>query len=226
VLGSVGHARRHLETALNGHRLAPAWLPNQLNLAVAYAVNGFDAESRLQVEEAIRGGMPSDLGPTPDLCAQLAARAGRHEEATAIMLDALPTPLRTARRGVETVRLVYVGLANPPARPRAIEALDALCGEVGLDAIGSLLRRRLMVWYSGLGALDQAYAIMNRSLDDFARAGTIGMAWLFLWMSELAPFRDDARFGALAERLKWPDYWNVYGPPDGYALRNGVLTRR
>jgi len=83
-----------------------------------------------------------------------------------------------------------------------------------------------MVWYSGLGGLDQAYAIMNRSLDDFGRSGTIGTAWVFLWMSELAPFRADARFGALVERMKFPDYWNVYGPPDGYDWRDGRLVAR
>jgi hypothetical protein len=188
--------------------------------------NGLEQEARAHAEQAIDGGMPPGLGPTPDLFAQTATRAGRYEEATAIMLEHLPAPFRAAKHGVETVRRVYAAMGEPSERQGAIEALDALCGAVGIDHIGNMLRRRLMVWYSELGGLDQAYAIMNRSLDDLARFGTIGTAWLFLWMAELAPFRDDARFGALVERMKFPEYWNLYGPPDGYALENGVLSQR
>ena len=67
---------------------------------------------------------------------------------------------------------------------------------------------------------------MERSLDDYARSGTIGTAWGFLWFAELASFRDDARFAALAARMNLPEYWQAHGPPDGYDWRDGRLVVR
>ena len=84
------------------------------------------------------------------------------------------------------------------------------------------MQRRLVVWYASLGAFDQAYAIMNHSLDDFARSGMIGTAWGFLWFAELAPFRDDVRFSNLAARMNLPKYWQRYGPP---RRREGWVSR-
>ena len=89
-----------------------------------------------------------------------------------------------------------------------------------------MMRRRLLVWYSMLGAYDQAYQVVNRLLDDFATTDTIGVAWGFLWMRDLAGFREDARFATLAARMRLPDYWAVHGPPDGYDWRDGRLIPR
>jgi hypothetical protein len=82
------------------------------------------------------------------------------------------------------------------------------------------------MWYSRLEAYDQAFEMANRSLDDFAAVGSIGTAWGFLWARELAGFRDDTRFSALVARLRLPDYWQRYGPPDGYEWRDGQLVAR
>jgi hypothetical protein len=40
----------------------------------------------------------------------------------------------------------------------------------------------------------------------------------------MRPFRNDLRFQAFVTRLKLPDYWRVYGPPDGCDFRDGILT--
>ncbi len=77
-----------------------------------------------------------------------------------------------------------------------------------------------------LRAYDQTFEVMNGMLDDYAAAGTVGVAWGTLWAPELAGFRADARFKALAARMRLPDYWERRGPPDGYDWRDGQLVAR
>jgi hypothetical protein len=46
-----------------------------------------------------------------------------------------------------------------------------------------------------------------------------------LWLPEMRPFRSDPRFHEFAaDRLRLLEYWEEYGPPDGYALRAGRLV--
>ena len=40
----------------------------------------------------------------------------------------------------------------------------------------------------------------------------------------MRPFRQDPRFQAFVERLRLPEYWEVYGPPDGCALEEGKIA--
>jgi hypothetical protein len=88
------------------------------------------------------------------------------------------------------------------------------------------MKRRLMLGYTQLGALDQAYAVANESLDYFARSGIIGTAWGILWARELLPFRQDPRFQAFVRRMNLPEYWDRFGPPDNCEWRDGKLTCR
>ena len=87
------------------------------------------------------------------------------------------------------------------------------------------LRKRLMLWHSWRGALDDAFALAFESADFYAREGTVGGAWGVLWLPEMQPFRDDARFQHFARRLRLFEYWSEYGPPDGYSLRGERLVR-
>jgi hypothetical protein len=43
-------------------------------------------------------------------------------------------------------------------------------------------------------------------------------------MPEMRPFRSDMRFQAFVTRLKLPDYWRLYGPPDACDFKDGILT--
>ena len=121
---------------------------------------------------------------------------------------------------------VFDAFAGTASRSAAIAALDGLRAEVGDTGLNQIIRIRLITWYSMLGAYDQAYEVMNRSLDDFAARGTVGLTWGFLWLKELKGFRDDARFATLAARMRLPDYWQRHGPPDGYDWRDGRLVAR
>jgi len=59
------------------------------------------------------------------------------------------------------------------------------------------MKRRFMLWCMQLGALDRAYEVANEGLDYFARSGTIGAEWEFLWMGEMLPFRQHPHFQEL-----------------------------
>jgi hypothetical protein len=104
-----------------------------------------------------------------------------------------------------------------------IEALDALRARLTPAEMTQFMKRRFIVWYTLLGALDQAFELLNESLDHFAQSGTIGAAWGFLWMREMLPFRQHPTFQSTCHRMGLFEYWNKYGPPDNCELRDGEL---
>jgi tetratricopeptide (TPR) repeat protein len=87
------------------------------------------------------------------------------------------------------------------------------------------MRKRWMLWHTLQGDLDAAYAVGVESLDTYAREGSIGGAWGFLWFAEMRPFREDDRFRLFVRRLRFFEYWTDYGPPDGYSLVGERLVR-
>jgi len=149
-------------------------------------------------------------------------RDGRYDEAAELAVAGLPPEL-AADDGDETVRQVYSVLRDRTAIGPQIEALDRLRARSIAGPMTQLVKRRFMLWYTQLGALDQAFEVASESLDYFARAGTIGTAWAFLWMPEMLAFRRDPRFQLLCRRLRLFDYWASYGPPDNCQLRAGQL---
>jgi hypothetical protein len=96
--------------------------------------------------------------------------------------------------------------------------------ELPASELGMVNRKRVLVWLTLLGALDEAFAFMHQSLDQFARVGTIGNAWGILWTQEMQPLRRDPRFQGVVERLHLGEFWRVHGPPDGYQLLNRKLV--
>ena len=104
-----------------------------------------------------------------------------------------------------------------------VEVIES--AEAAAAALDPPLRKRFMLWYSRLGALDHAYALAFDSLDQYAREGTVGGAWGVLWLPEMAAFRDDERFQLFAQRLRLFEYWSEYGPPDGHSLNGARLSK-
>jgi hypothetical protein len=80
-------------------------------------------------------------------------------------------------------------------------------------------------WFTRLGALDLAYDLALTTLDDFdstgVLSGTIHVATY--WLPEMRPFRQDARFHGVVERLGLMEYWQQNGPPDECDLQDGTL---
>ncbi len=106
-------------------------------------------------------------------------------------------------------------------RPSTLDHLSAVPPDVQLDPP---MRKRLMLWHSCRGTLDDAFALAFDSADHYAREGMVGGAWGVLWLPEMRAFREDPRFQLFAHRLRLFEYWSEYGPPDGYSLRGERLV--
>lgn len=77
----------------------------------------------------------------------------------------------------------------------------------------------LIVWYTRLEALDDAYRLADDWLAQYRRIGLVGSPHLStLWSHQMRDFRRDARFAKFATGLKLMDYWKENGPPDGCRL--------
>jgi TolB-like protein len=219
---SVGGIERSLSQFLELHRLAPAWLVNLLSVAAAYHFLGRHGEAHRFMDLAIQLGMSKTVLFVPDVLAMVAMHDGRHEEAADLMVNALTPMLRDAG-GVEAVQSAFTALARRDGYRTAIEKLNRLRARVRLEELTLLGKRRFVLWYTLLGAPTEAFDVANETLDALGRHGTIGTAWGFMWMREMLPFRQDARFQTLCERLKLFDYWKKFGPPDNCELRDGKL---
>lgn len=225
LAGSVGFASRFLESELRAHQLAPAWVVNLMAVAVAYMTLDRFAEARPYLDLAMEIGITTAVGPVPDMLAQMDMRNGRYEDA-ARRFDAIHGAAGSVIGTREVIDQVFAALAERIPRAQGIAALDGLWSSADPNGLSQLLKRRFMVWYSLLGALDQAYIVATQALDQFAKSETIGTAWSFLWMPEMRAFRQDPRFQALVTRMGLPEYWNRFGPPDGFEWRNGRLIGR
>jgi hypothetical protein len=117
----------------------------------------------------------------------------------------------------------FAAFEDPTMRKAATAALDAQRRRLTATDLIQIVRRRFMLWYTLLGAMDQAFEIANESFDHFAHAGTIGTAWALLWMPKMLGFRQHPRYQAFVARLGLPAYWQKYGPPDHCELRDGKL---
>jgi tetratricopeptide (TPR) repeat protein len=225
LLGSVGFAQRYLQSSLEAHRLAPVWLGGMINIALAYTMLGQDAGARKFADLGIDLGMARNMVPMADVLSQLELRGGRHQAAAELIVAALPAEM-AADGGAETVSHLFQVLHDGAAPGAVIDALDALRDRVAPDEMLHTMHRRFMVWYTMLGALDQAFDAANQSLDLFAKSGTIGTAWELLWLPEMLPFRQDPRFQSMCRRMGMFDYWNKHGAPDNCELRGDQLICR
>jgi TolB-like protein len=225
LLGTVGFLRGYAKFSLDVYQLAPAWFGSVLGLAVVHMLLDEPETARRFAELGVDLGIPAAGGPLSDVLAQLALREGRYEEAAEITVGGLPAGF-AVDGGADIIRQLFSVLRDRAPAGAPIEALNALRARAAPAEMTQIMKRRFMVWYTLLGALDQAFEVFTESLDCFARSGTIGTAWAFLWMRELLPFRQDLRFQSLCRRMGLFDYWNKYGPPDHCELRNGKLICR
>jgi TolB-like protein/Flp pilus assembly protein TadD len=225
LLGSTGHVQAALTSSAEAVRLAPSHPVFTMHLGMVNAAIGNDVEARRQLQAAMDLGMERTTMPLCDLLSQLERRQGRHDAAARLLQESLTGSSAASRYG-EAIALVFDSLAGRRERSAAIRALDALRAGAAPAAQPEFMRRRMLLWYSMLESYDQAFEIMHSSLDEFAATSTIGVAWVFLWMKELAGFRADPRFAEVVARMRMPDYWERYGPPDGYDWRDGRLIAR
>ena len=223
-IGTAGHLREALREFEVAYRLAPAYAASSVNLSVWNSILGFDAEAVRYADLALQLGRSPDLDPLPLIYSHAAYRSGRYAEAVEHMARVLPPEVR-AGGGIEVLKSIYMAVEDESRRAAAVEALRALRataeGPKSMDS--SLMAVLAMHWYTMLGALDHAYDVANRALDQFKRSGFAGAHWGGLWLPEMRPFRRDARFQTFATRLGLMDFWLQHGPPDNCELRGDKL---
>jgi TolB-like protein len=222
---STGQLRRALEEAREGYRLAPA-VPFAANaLASALSVLGLNAEALRYADIAVSLGQTRGDRPLCFVYADASIADGQYDAAAESIINGLPDALRAAN-GAEVVRQVFMGLADESLRDTAVAALRALTAKTGLAILDPFTVGFVMIWFTRLGALDLAYDVANRVLDDLPRSGGSRPTWVAIWKPEMHAFRRDRRFRALVTRLGLMAYWKRCGPPDDGEWRNGRLIFR
>jgi TolB-like protein/Tfp pilus assembly protein PilF len=223
VLQSVGRMRQALSEVAKAYRLAPADPLTVTMLATTNSIMGLDGDALRYADLALELGGSPNVTPMPQIFVNAALRKGQYMEASDRMVGTLPANLRAAG-GEAMIRAAYAALADPGKRPAAAGALQSLLQKLKPEDLAVNTRKDMIDLFTQLDALDQAFELANRSLDQFALGGTVGSAWGVLWLPEMSPFRRDPRFQAFVERLRLIDYWKQYGPPDDCDLRDGNLV--
>jgi adenylate cyclase len=225
VLSPTGRLHQALSEAGEAYRLAPADLNAVLGLSIANSLSGRDVDAVKFADLAVQLGVPPSIVPLPEIYSHAAARSGQYAEAAARAVDSLSSAIRSGG-GAEVMNIVFSALAEPTKMPAARDVLQSLVHKIGFRQIASATRMDFIIAFTRLDALDQAYDLANRSLDDFARTGLGGIIWSPLWMPDMRPFRQDARFQDVVTRLGLMEYWKQYGPPDECGLTDGKLVCR
>lgn len=213
VYGPAGHMAPWGEELLVCCRLAPLFATGALNLGIYYLYRGDNANAARCVDLAIELGMPRSLTPVVDVSAKLAMRAHEYTQAAQLYVIDLSDTLR-ASGAAEVITLVLEAIGDPTRRPKAIEALGELVRTTPPQALGHQIRKRCVLWFVLLGALDDAFAFANATLDHIRDTGTVPTGWAIVWLPEMVAFRADPRFIAIAQRLGLVEYWKTYGAPD------------
>jgi len=225
LLESVGYMRRALAECREAYRLAPADVTATLLLSATHSLMGFDADALKFGNLAIKLGQSPNRVPLPQVFANAAARDGHYAEAAERMIGTMPASVRAAGSD-DVIRRLYAALGTPAQRQTAAEALRTLVDKTRPGDLDVNTRKFMIQAFTQLGSLDDAFNFANKSLDYFARSGTVGLSWGVLWLPETQPFRRDPRFQALVTRMGLMEFWQQNGPPDDCDLKDGKLTCR
>jgi DNA-binding winged helix-turn-helix (wHTH) protein/Tfp pilus assembly protein PilF len=221
---SVGQLARAMQQAEYTLQVAPTHPIGVQMLATLHLTLGGDEQARRFAQLSIEQGQSASMAPLADLLALLAQRGGDVPQAVAHMQAVLPPRLHDAALDALLGGLCAAGLAEPQ-RQQLAARLGRTAASLTAAELDPPMRKRLLLWFTQLAALDAAYALADSSLDHFGHEGTVGGAWGVLWLPEMQPFRDDERFQLFARRLRLFEYWSEYGPPDGYSLAGERLVR-
>jgi DNA-binding winged helix-turn-helix (wHTH) protein len=210
---SVGYLRKALTDAEAMYRAAENQPTGARMMALACLFAGRDDEALRYADLCMQMGQPRLGAPLSDIYWLLAIRSGRYMEAARYIVGAMSPDMQMLGGAMFASRLCSA-LGGAVARDSALAALDELQSNLPPEQLDQPMRKRFILWRTMLGDVDGAFAYLHATLDHYARLGTVGSAWGVLWLPEMQPIRDDARFEAFARRIGWLDYWREYGPPD------------
>jgi TolB-like protein len=221
---SVGQVERAFQQAEHALRVAPTH-PIGLNmLATLHLTRGRNEQALHYANLAAQLGQSRSFAPLVDILFSLAVRTGRSAEAIDALMSVIPIRAHTAELAL-AADLLCRQYRTPLESTIVAAALRAVERSLESHELDPPLRKRFLLWYTSIGALDLAYELACNSLDHYAREGTVGGAWGVLWMPEMAPFRNDERFQLFARRLRLFECWSEYGPPDGHSLNGDRLSK-
>jgi len=208
LLSRVGRLQAALEQARRAYELDPNAPVLAANLAGMYLMLGQD-------EQALRySKLAADLGLSKKnlgIEATVAMRRGNWAEARRLIVQQEDIPVQ-----VRTQAGSYVdAVADPKRVPQVVAEMRAIDPKVAPQM--SLIHP-----YMHLGQLDLVYDLLFASLDEDPMAWAKRWEIDFVWGPEGKAFRQDQRFGELAERTGLVDYWKQYGYPDGCHAGDGT----
>jgi DNA-binding winged helix-turn-helix (wHTH) protein len=220
---SAGYLRLAHQQASEIDELAPSQPLPAIARALAASLLGFDADAQRYADGAAALGWPRTQGSLKDVYFLIAVRAKEYQKAQDCLTENLPAPMGAAG-AAQAFHLMRLAFEDNRQCGTAVAALRRLAHGVAPEHLGMTDRKRILLWQTMLGALDNAFDFAHQSLDHFARSGMIGISWGMLWLPEMEPFRADGRFQSIIERLRLMDYWIQRGPPDGYTLQGRSLV--
>jgi hypothetical protein len=221
---SVGQVERAFQQAEHALRVAPTH-PIGLNmLATLHMTRGQNEQALHYANLAAQLGQSRSFAPLVDILFSLAVRAGRSAEAINSLLTVIPARAHTPELA-QIADLLCRRHRTGTESAIVATGLQAIENSLRPHELDPPLRKRFLLWYTSIGAVDLAFELAFISLDHYAREGTVGGAWGVLWLPEMAPFRNDERFQLFARRLRLFEYWSEYGPPDGHSLNGARLAQ-
>lgn len=222
LLAATGTPHQSLHEAERLLQQTPTSLTGLLTRGFFRSMTGDDAGAMDDLDSARPRGADDARGRAPDALAHASIRAGRYEDAARQLNAALDA--RAKSLGLD--RLFTQAFAALRDRGRTANAARELANFVARNPPRLLSTRgvtTLLLTQTLTGDVDSAYRTINAYLDGPLENGVDPRLLLLLWMPEMKPFRRDARFGALAERLGLVEYWQKYGPPEFCKLEGREL---
>lgn len=227
---SSGQLQRTVRVIRKEHEASPASPIVQAIMAAVHLALPLRVNATLDAlrfaDLAVDLGAPPTAGPLPAIYSYIALRLGRRAEAIKageLYISRLGPKMREAG-AAEVIRQVHAHLADPVGVPSALPVLKQVIDAVKSEHIGPEFGIHVLAWYTMMGALDDAYDFAHRMLEFGKQRDTMGLFLNWLWIPELLPFRLDARFAGIIERLNLMPFWLKYGPPDDYHIDNGRLA--
>jgi TolB-like protein/Tfp pilus assembly protein PilF len=207
LLSGVGRVDQALEQARRAQELDPSSAVIALNLANMHLMKGENDAALGYAKRAQQLGLAKGIHGVE---AEIAIRRGQWDAARRLIVqqEELPDAIRP-----QAVRFVDA-LADPAIRPQVVAEMRSLDPKV-------VPQVELIHPYIQLGQVDLAYQILFAELDRDPKAWLKKWDLSMAWRPEGAAFRDDKRFGQLAERMGLVDYWKQYGYPDGCRASDG-----
>lgn len=222
IARQVGHERQALTEIQHAYALAPASPVLALQLGAQKLINGENLDAGRWIDIAVANGYPRGLAAVHEARARIATCDGHFTEAARELTETLSPTSREAG-GFEAIQAFFRAQSDQSRCARAITALQTWQEKLQPRDLDLSTAQRLMVWFTALGAIDEAHDVAQAAVERLAPSGTIGSGWGMLWLREMGPFRDCSRFQQLLSRLGLFGYWRQYGPPDNCVLRGELL---